>query len=111
MIKYTESHEWINDETGDVGLTQHALDLLGSIVYFEPPEIVSEVEQLNDAAVIESVKAASDIYAPISGKVIWVNDEAMDDPEGITEETKLFKIEITGSSEFYNLSDEESLGE
>jgi len=107
MIKYSKTHEWINTETGEVGITQHALDLLGSIVYFDPLQEGDEVEQYEDAGVIESVKAASDIYAPVSGTVVWINNDALENPEDINGNTILYKIEITGSNEFYNLEDEE----
>jgi glycine cleavage system H protein len=85
-LKYTSDHEWLrHEEDGSVtiGITDHAQSALGDLVYVELPEIDQEVEAGSDMAVVESVKAASDVYAPISGTVVAVNDALSDDPEAI----------------------------
>lgn len=85
-LKYTSDHEWLRrEEDGSVtiGITDHAQSALGDLVYVELPEIDQEVEAGSDMAVVESVKAASDVYAPISGTVVAVNDALSDDPEAI----------------------------
>ena len=83
-LKYTNEHEWLRqDEDGTVtiGITDHAQSALGDLVYVELPEIDQEVEAGGEMAVVESVKAASDVYAPISGQVVGVNEALADDPE------------------------------
>ena len=85
-LRYTEEHEWLRqEEDGSVtiGITDHAQGALGDLVYVELPEIGQEVEAGGEMAVVESVKAASDVYAPISGEVIAVNEALADDPEKI----------------------------
>ena len=85
-LKYTSDHEWLRreeDGTVTIGITDHAQSALGDLVYVELPEVNQEVEAGNDMAVVESVKAASDVYAPIGGTVVAVNDALSDDPEAI----------------------------
>jgi glycine cleavage system H protein len=85
-LQYTSDHEWLrreDDGTVTVGITDHAQSALGDLVYVELPEVDQEVESGGDMAVVESVKAASDVYAPIAGKVVAVNDALSDDPEAI----------------------------
>jgi len=85
-LRYTEEHEWLrreDDGTVTVGITDHAQSALGDLVYVELPEIGQEVEAGGEMAVVESVKAASDVYAPISGEIVDVNQELADDPEKI----------------------------
>lgn len=87
--KYTKSHEWAkaeDDGTVLVGITEHAQDALGELVYVELPEMDADVEAGESIAVVESVKAASDIYTPIAGKVIAVNEELDGAPEFVNEE-------------------------
>ena len=85
-LKYAASHEWARDE-GDgivtVGISDHAQESLGDVVYVELPEIGSSVSAGEEAGVVESVKAASDIYAPVSGEVVAINDVLEDAPETI----------------------------
>lgn len=84
-LKYVASHEWVRVE-GDVatiGITDHAQDALGDLVYVELPEIGDTVAAGDEAGVVESVKAASDIYAPVSGEVIAINDALADAPETV----------------------------
>lgn len=85
-LKYVASHEWLRQEddgTITVGITEHAQDLLGDIVYVELPEVGENVSADDEIAVVESVKAASDVYAPISGEIVAINEELEDAPETI----------------------------
>lgn len=85
-LKYTKEHEWLRqEEDGSVtiGITDHAQSALGDLVYVELPEVGLDVESGGEMAVVESVKAASDVYAPISGAVLAVNEVLSDDPEKI----------------------------
>ena len=85
-LKYTKDHEWLRkEEDGSVtvGITDHAQTALGDLVYVELPEVEQDLSVGGDMAVVESVKAASDVYAPVSGVVIAVNAELADDPEKI----------------------------
>ena len=97
-LKYTKSHEWIrteSDGTITVGITDHAQELLGDLVYVELPEVGKEFAAEQEAAVVESVKAASDVYAPISGTVTSVNTSVSDSPEAVNQDAYaawLFKM-------------------
>ncbi len=85
-LKYTNEHEWLRQEedgTITIGITDHAQNALGDLVYVELPEVGQEVDSGGEMAVVESVKAASDVYAPISGEVVAVNETLDDDPEKI----------------------------
>ncbi len=85
-LKYTKSHEWVRveeDGTLTVGITEHAQGLLGDMVFVELPEVGESYEAEQDCAVVESVKAASDIYCPVEGEVVEVNEELEDAPEQI----------------------------
>ena len=85
-LLYTNDHEWLrreDDGTVTIGVTDHAQAALGDLVYVELPEVGQEVDTGGDMAVVESVKAASDVYAPIDGTVTAVNEELADDPEKI----------------------------
>ena len=108
-LKYASSHEWARLE-GDVvtvGITDHAQDALGDVVYVELPEIGSAVSAGEEAGVVESVKAASDIYSPISGEVIAINAILEDEPETINSDAYndgwFFKVKISDASELENL--------
>ena len=108
--KFLSSHEWAKlEEDGKVtvGISDYAQDKLGDIVFVELPEIDSEVNQGDEVAVVESVKAASEVYSPVSGKVIDVNSSLEDSPETVNlsafEEGWFFKIEATDISELENL--------
>ena len=81
--KYTKDHEWIdvNGDVGTVGITNHAQEQLGELVYVELPEVGAALDQGDEAGVVESVKAASDVYAPISGEVLEINENLADAPE------------------------------
>jgi glycine cleavage system H protein len=85
-LLYTTEHEWLrreNDGSVTVGVTDHAQSALGDLVYVELPEVGQDVDSGGDMAVVESVKAASDVYAPIDGSIVAVNEELADDPEKI----------------------------
>jgi glycine cleavage system H protein len=85
-LLYTKDHEWLrreDDGSVTIGITDHAQSALGDLVYVELPEVGQDVDEGGDMAVVESVKAASDVYAPIGGSVAAVNDELADDPENI----------------------------
>jgi len=83
-LKYTKSHEWIrreDDGTVTIGVTEHAQDMLGDMVFVELPEADSSIDVGEDCAVVESVKAASDVYAPLAGEVVAVNESLEDSPD------------------------------
>ncbi|MDA7851692.1 glycine cleavage system protein GcvH [Gammaproteobacteria bacterium] len=83
-LKFLSSHEWVRVETDGtvtVGISDHAQDLLGDIVFVELPEVGQSIDAESDAAIVESVKAASDVYSPLSGEVIEVNPTLEDQPE------------------------------
>ena len=107
--KFSEKHEWVSVE-GDVatvGITKHATEMLGDIVFVEVPETGKAIEQNNQAAVVESTKAASDVYSPISGEVIEGNKLIVDDPSSVNSDPEgaswFFKIKIKDNSELDNL--------
>ena len=113
-IRYLASHEWgrIDDEgILTVGISDHAQDLLGDIVFVELPDIGKTLEAEEESAIVESVKAASDVYSPLSGEVIEVNEKLLDEPEIVNgspyEEGWFFKIRLDDGSEFENLMTEE----
>jgi glycine cleavage system H protein len=83
-VKYLPSHEWVrleDDGTVTVGISDHAQDLLGDIVFVELPEIGQQIKSEDEAAVVESVKAASDVYSPVGGEILEVNAKLLDHPE------------------------------
>lgn len=106
---YTEKHEWAKSDNGEavVGLTDYAQDKLGEIVFVELPEVGDDVAAGKSAAVVESVKAVSDLYSPLSGTVTEVNEELLDQPELINKEPYgagwIFKLEVRDEGEFKNL--------
>ncbi|AHK16555.1 MAG: glycine cleavage system protein GcvH [Thalassolituus sp.] len=111
-LKYVASHEWIrveSDGTVTVGITDFAQDQLGDVVFVELPDVGTDVEAEQDIAVVESVKAASDIYAPLSGKIIAVNEALADAPETVNEdpygEAWFFKMELANSDDLNALLD------
>ncbi|MFZ1872129.1 MAG: glycine cleavage system protein GcvH [Chania sp.] len=111
-LKYAASHEWVRDEgNGEyvVGITEHAQELLGDMVFVDLPEVGTTVSAGDDCAVAESVKAASDIYAPISGEVIAVNGDLEVSPELVNSEPYgdgwLFRIKASDEAELDDLLD------
>ena len=110
-LKYTASHEWVRlegDGTVTVGITEYAQDALGDIVFVELPSVGNTYGAGDDAAVVESVKAASDIYAPIAGEVVAVNDDVVNSPESINADAYanwLFKLQPTNAADVATLLD------
>lgn len=109
-LKYIASHEWIRDEGNGVvtvGITDFAQEALGDVVFIELPEVGTEINKDDAIAVVESVKAASDIYAPVSGEVIEINEALVDAPEGANEEPYdgawFFKVKLSEASELEDL--------
>jgi glycine cleavage system H protein len=113
-LRYLASHEWGRiDEEGilTVGISEHAQDLLGDIVFVELPDIGKELDAEEESAIVESVKAASDVYAPLSGEVIEINEKLLDEPEIVNnsplEDGWFFKIKLNDSAGFESLMTEE----
>lgn len=111
-LKYTKSHEWVRrepDGTLTVGITDHAQDLMGDLVYIELPETGRQVSAGNECAVVESVKAASDVYAPLTGEVTEVNAALADSPETVNKdpygEGWMFKLKPANPAELDGLLD------
>lgn len=113
-MKYTESHEWITVEgaVGTVGVTNYAQKELGDIVYVELPQVGKTVKKGQEAVVLESTKAAADVYAPVTGKIVAVNDGLKDNPETVNNNPEadgwLFKIELSEPQELDTLMDSAS---
>ncbi len=114
-LKYTRDHEWIRVEdefTGVCGITDHAQEMLTDIVFVELPEVDTEIRQGQQIAVVESVKAVSDVFAPVSGTIIEVNSILEDSPELVNsdpyEKGWLFKIDIKSREELGDLMDAEA---
>jgi glycine cleavage system H protein len=114
-LKYSKSHEWVRDENDGsvtVGITDHAQELLGDLVFVELPEIGTEMSAEDAACVVESVKAASDVYMPVSGEVIAVNENLADAPETINDSPYddgwLIKIKLSNPDEISDLMDADS---
>ena len=117
-LKFLSSHEWarVNDDgTVTIGISDHAQNQLGDIVYVELPEVGKEVEFEGDTAIVESVKAASDVYSPISGEIVETNDAIEQEPEIVNqspfEEGWFFKIRPHNIEEFSELLSPEEYSE
>ena len=117
-LKYASSHEWArleSDGTVTVGISYHAQNALGDVVFIELPEVGAEYSQGDEAAVVESVKAASDIYAPVSGEIIEVNEALDESPETVNEypysDGWFFRMQPSDLSELDNLLDAEAYDE
>ncbi len=113
-LKYASSHEWVrkeDDGTYTVGISEHAQELLGDMVFVELPEVGSEVSAGDDVAVAESVKAASDVYSPLSGEIVAVNEALEDAPETVNSDPYsdgwLFRIKASDEGELDDLLDAE----
>ena len=110
-LKYTKSHEWAKleaDGTVTVGITDHAQEALGDIVFLDLPTTGKRVKAGGECAVVESVKAASDIYAPLAGEIIAANQAAADAPESVNQDAYaawLFKLKPDNSADFSQLLD------
>ena len=117
-LKFLSSHEWVRveaDGTVTVGISDHAQDLLGDIVFVELPEVGQSIDAESDAAIVESVKAASDVYSPLSGEVIEVNPLLEDQPEIINsspyDDGWFYKMSPSDLGEAENLLSPEDYGE
>lgn len=110
-LRYTKSHEWVKLEANGIatiGITQHAQELLGDMVFVQTPGVGSKLEPGEDCAVVESVKAAADVYAPIAGEVTAVNPELETTPEKINQDAYaawLFKLKPVNHADVNNLLD------
>ena len=112
-VKFSKEHEWIklDEDIATIGITQHATEMLGDIVFVELPEIGSSVVKDGNAGVVESTKAASDVYTPVSGEVVENNQSIVDDPAKINadpeKEAWFFKLKISNKSEMDSLMNKE----
>ena len=112
MLKFTEDHEWVRveGETGTVGISDYAQEQLGDVVFVELPDIGKTIAKGDEAAVVESVKAASEVYAPIEGEVTQVNEALNDNPGLINSDAQgdgwFLKIKVTDASQLDALMDE-----
>ena len=107
--KYSKQHEWVtvDGDTATIGITQHAAEMLGDVVFVELPEKGKSVEKEGRAGVVESTKAASDVYTPITGEITETNQTIVDDPGSVNKDPEssawFFKIKIKNKSELKNL--------
>lgn len=114
MIKYTDEHEWIriDGDVGTIGITDFAQNALGDVVFIELPEVGATFDKGGEAAVVESVKAASEIYAPVAGEVVATNTAIVDDPSMVnsspTDDGWFFKLKIADAAQLDELMDEET---
>ena len=112
-VKFSKEHEWITvaDDIATIGITKHAAELLGDIVFVELPDKGLNVEKDKTAGVVESTKAASDVYTPISGEVVDINQSIVDDPSKINEDPEgsawFFKLKMKDQSEMDSLMNKE----
>jgi len=110
-LKYTKSHEWVaaDGDTVTIGITDHAQDLLGDMVFIELPEVGTSFSVGDECAVVESVKAASDVYSPVAGEVTEVNEALVDSPETVNSDPYqagwLFKVKLANAGDMDNLLD------
>ncbi|MGH7915912.1 MAG: glycine cleavage system protein GcvH [Candidatus Binataceae bacterium] len=110
-LKYSKEHEWVatEDSVATIGITDHAQEQLGEIVYIELPSIGEKVSKDDPFGVVESVKAVSDIYAPVSGTVVEVNEDLPESPEVVNEDPYgdgwLIKVKINDASDYEDLMD------
>ena len=111
-LKYLSSHEWVRveaDGTATIGITDHAQDLLGDVVFVELPEVGAEIHAGEEAGVVESVKAASDIFSPVSGEVLAINEALEESPDLVNNEPYedgwFFKVKLTDESDLEPLLD------
>ena len=117
-LQYTESHEWVSAEDNGnarIGISDHAQEALGDLVFVELPVVGDEISQGDPCAVVESVKAASDIYAPVSGRVVAINEDLESDPALINADPYgdgwLFELELIDSEELDDMKDAEAYKE
>ena len=112
-VKFSKEHEWlkVEGEVATIGITKHATEMLGDIVFVELPEVGTSVEKDGNAGVVESTKAASDVYTPVSGEVVENNQSIVDDPAKINSDPEndawFFKLKIKDKSEIESLMNKE----
>lgn len=110
-VRYSKDHEWIRiaDGVGTVGITDHAQQQLGDIVFVDLPDVGRAVDKGGEAAVVESVKAASEVYAPVSGEIVEVNEALADDPSKVNADAEgdgwFFRIRLSKPEELDGLMD------
>lgn len=116
-LKYSKSHEWVevmNDGTVKIGITDHAQELLGDMVFVEVPEVGAAVSVGEECAVVESVKAASDVYSPVTGEVVAVNEELADTPDLVNNHPYgdgwIMQVKLTEEGELDELMDADAYG-
>ena len=116
-LKYAKSHEWVRQESDgilSVGITDHAQEELGDLVYVEMPEIGKHIKAGEQCAVVESVKAASDLYCPVSGEIVGVNTAVVEEPESVNDDAYsawLFSVRPDSVDDLANLLDAEGYRE
>ncbi|MDP9591114.1 UNVERIFIED_ORG: glycine cleavage system H protein [Shinella zoogloeoides] len=112
MLKFTEEHEWLKIENGvaTVGITTHAAEQLGDLVFVELPEVGASFEKGGDAATVESVKAASDVYCPLDGEIVEINEAIAADPSLVNSDPQgagwFFKLKLANAADADSLLDE-----
>ncbi|UDF29295.1 UNVERIFIED_ORG: glycine cleavage system protein GcvH [Roseateles sp. XES5] len=112
MLKFTEEHEWLKIESGvaTVGITTHAAEQLGDLVFVELPEVGATFEKGGDAATVESVKAASDVYCPLDGEIVEINEAITADPSLVNSDPQgagwFFKLKLANPADADGLMDE-----
>jgi glycine cleavage system H protein len=112
VLKFTDEHEWLNLEgnVATIGITAHAAEQLGDVVFVQLPEVGTKLTKGDGAAVVESVKAASDVYAPLSGEVIEVNQTVVDDPASVNADPQgkawFFKLKLDNVTDMDALMDQ-----
>lgn len=116
MLKFTEEHEWLDivDGVATVGITAHAAEQLGDLVYVELPDVGATFSKNDNAATVESVKAASDVYCPLDGEIVAVNDAIVADPALVNSDARgagwFFKLKLANPSDADGLMDEAAYG-
>ena len=114
MLKFTEDHEWLklDDDVATVGITEHAATELGDLVFIQLPEVGAKLAKGGGAAVVESVKAASDVFAPLSGEVVEVNGTIESDPALVSKDPLgagwFFRLKLADAADFDKLLDEDA---
>jgi glycine cleavage system H protein len=112
MLKFTEEHEWLKIENGvaTVGITTHAAEQLGDLVFVELPDVGASFEKGGDAATVESVKAASDVYCPLDGEIVEINEAITADPSLVNSDPQgagwFFKLKLANAADADSLLDE-----
>jgi glycine cleavage system H protein len=115
--RYTKDHEWVvlDGDIATVGITDHAQEQLGDLVHVELPELERAVAEAEACAVVESVKAASDVYAPLAGKVVEINETIVDDPSIVNSDAEgegwFFRLELDDPESFEALMDQDAYDE